>query len=167
MKPAITRPPKYSQTITKSTNMKKKILIGIVLILVILQFFNPEVNNEGYESVTAFEEETKPSPEVTAIFKADCYDCHSNQTNYPWYASIAPISFFINNHIEEGKEHFNVSDWESYSPKTKDHKLEELIEEVEEDEMPLNSYTWLHGDLTNQEKKVLIEWATDLRKNYK
>lgn len=147
--------------------MKKKILIGIILILVILQFFNPELNNEGYESVAAFEEETKPSPEVISIFKADCYDCHSNQTNYPWYASIAPVSFFIDHNIEEGKEHFNVSDWESYSPKKKEHKLEELIEEVEEDEMPLDSYTWLHGDLTNQEKEVLIEWALNLRKNYK
>ena len=146
--------------------MKKKIALICIVILVILQFFSPDKNQEGYETVSAFEKETKPSPAVATIFKTDCYDCHSNHTNYPWYASIAPVSFFISHHIEEGKEHFNISDWDKYSNKKKDHKLEELIEEVEKGEMPLFSYTWLHGDLTEQEKEVLITWATELRKSH-
>ncbi|UZO80432.1 heme-binding domain-containing protein [Aquimarina sp. ERC-38] len=146
--------------------MKKKIFILIVVLIVVLQFFNPAKNDAGYQSVELFEKETNITPGVQQIFKTDCYDCHSNHSVYPWYASIAPFSFFIDHHIEEGKEHFNVSDWATYSDKKKDHKLEELIEEVEEGEMPLLSYTWLHGDLTEAEKKDLINWATELRKKY-
>jgi Haem-binding domain len=135
--------------------------------LVIIQFIRPEKNNGGYESVMAFEKETKPSPEVADILKTNCYDCHSNQTQYPWYAEIAPASFWLDEHIEHGKGHFNVSEWDTYSTKKKDHKLEELIEFVEEGEMPLDTYTWLHGDLTDEETKLLLQWAGLTRLKYK
>jgi len=147
-------------------NILKKIGLLILVALVIMQFIRPDKNESGYESVTFFENETQPSPQLKEILRSNCYDCHSNQTAYPWYAEIAPVSYWLADHVHEGKEHFNVSDWEQYSDKKKDHKLDELIEEVEEGEMPLSSYTWIHGNLEEDEKEVLINWTRELRKKY-
>ncbi len=144
----------------------KWILKLALLALIIIQFFRPNKNNEGYESMRAFETETKPSTEVVGILKTHCYDCHSNHTIYPWYAEVAPISFWLDDHIRHGKGEFNVSKWEEYSLKKKDHKLEELIEEVKEGHMPLDSYTWIHGNLSEEEKRTLLQWADLVRLNY-
>ena len=149
----------------------KKVLKYILLLglaaLVVMQFIRPEKNQGGYESMASFEAETKPSEAVRAILKESCYDCHSNHTRYPWYAEVAPISYWLADHVDEGKEHFNVSEWESYSVKKKDHKMEELIEEVEEGEMPLESYTWTHGGLTQDQRELLVQWAQVVRVTYR
>ncbi|MAP53498.1 heme-binding domain-containing protein [Altibacter sp.] len=150
--------------------MKKILKIFLVLALIaliVIQFIRPEKNQAGYESVMAFERETKPSAQVASLLKENCYDCHSNHTQYPWYAEIAPFSFWLAEHIEHGQGHFNVSEWESYSAKKKDHKLEEVIEMVKEGEMPLDSYTWIHGDLSEDETVLLLQWATVARLQYK
>ncbi|NMH86258.1 heme-binding domain-containing protein [Flavivirga algicola] len=144
----------------------KKILIVLLIALILIQFFRPEKNDAAYREVVDFETETKVSKEVAAILKAQCYDCHSNKSEYPWYAEVAPVSFWINHHIEEGNEHFNVSKWDTYNDKKKDHKLDELIEEIEEGKMPLHSYTWMHDAMTQKEKEVLIAWAKKARENY-
>jgi hypothetical protein len=141
----------------------KIILIILLIILIAMQFFRPEKNNQGYESVALFEDEIKPREEIKAILKQNCYDCHSNQTQYPWYAEIAPFSFWLEDHIKVGKKHLNFSEWSSYSLKKKDHKLEELLEMVKEDEMPLKSYTIIHGGLSKTEKTLLLQWATVTR----
>jgi hypothetical protein len=145
----------------------KIVLVILLIALVVIQFIRPDKNVSSYESVTAFEAETQPSSEVAGILKQNCYDCHSNHTTYPWYAEIAPVSCWLDEHIEHGKGHFNASAWEEYSVKKKDHKLEELIEMVEEGEMPLDSYTWVHGDLTDAQQKLVIQWATMARLQYK
>ncbi|AXT50772.1 cytochrome C [Aquimarina sp. BL5] len=144
----------------------KKVGLLLLLVVVIMQFIRPDKNESGYESVAYFENETKPTSQVKEILKNNCYDCHSNQTIYPWYAEIVPVSYWLDHHVEEGREHFNMSDWEQYSDKKKDHKLDELIEEVEEGEMPLSSYTWIHGDLEKEEMELLINWTKELRKKY-
>lgn len=144
----------------------KKILVVLLIAFVLIQFYRPEKNDAEYRGVKAFETETKPTKEVVAILEKNCYDCHSNKTEYPWYANVAPVSFWLHDHIEDGVKHFNVSKWESYSVKKRDHKLDELIEEVEEGKMPLDSYTWLHGSITEVEKETLITWAKKARENY-
>ena len=144
----------------------KYVLVLLLFALVIIQFIRPDKNSGGYDSIIAFEEETKPSLEVAAILKENCYDCHSNQTQYPWYAEVAPFSYWLADHVKDGQKHFNASAWSDYSVKKKDHKLEELLEMVEEGEMPLDSYTWLHGDLEEQEVKLLLQWATLARHQY-
>lgn len=145
----------------------KTILLIALLALVVMQFIRPDKNEGGYESVATFEAETKPSEAVRGILKESCYDCHSNHTRYPWYAEVAPVSYWLADHVKDGKKHFNVSEWEGYSVKKKDHKMEELIEEVEEGEMPLESYTWTHGGLTEDQKELVIQWAQLVRLNYR
>jgi len=145
-----------------------KVLLVLALVaLVAIQFIRPEKNSEGYKSVASFESETRPSAVVAAILKESCYDCHSNQTNYPWYAEVAPFSLWLEDHIIDGKKHFNVSDWNNYTIKKKEHKLEELVEMVEKDEMPLRSYTIIHGNLSENNKKLLLQWAGLARLQYK
>ena len=99
------------------------------------------------------------------ILQTSCFDCHSNYTNYPWYTNIQPIGWWLNHHVDEGKEELNFSEFESYSLKRKLHKLEEIKEMVEEGEMPLSSYTLIHGDtkLSPEQKEILYTWVTETR----
>ncbi len=145
----------------------KIFLVLLLITLVAIQFIRPEKNDDGYKSVAAFEAETKPSAKVTSILRENCYDCHSNQTQYPWYAEIAPLSLWLKDHIEDGKKHFNASAWSDYTVKKKEHKLEELVEMVEKEEMPLQSYTIIHGNLSEDDKKLLLQWAGVARLQYK
>ncbi len=147
--------------------MIRKVLKIVALValvaLVIIQFIRPEKNLGDYSGVIAFEKETKPSEAIKTILRNNCYDCHSNTTVYPWYAEVAPFTFFIDHHIEEGKEHLDFAKWNTYSLKKKDHKMDEFIEEVEEGEMPLESYTLIHGDLSQEEKELLENWVKSVR----
>lgn len=145
--------------------MGKKIIGIIVLVFIGLQFFVPEKNKGDYQSITDFEQQTQMPLGVKKVLEAKCYDCHSANTNYPWYASITPISFWLAEHIEHGKEHFDISQWDTYSKEQKSHKLEELIEMIEKKEMPLPSYTWIHGNLTDQQTREIISWAENIRKS--
>lgn len=146
--------------------MVKKILIVLVVVLIAIQFIGGEKNNAATPEVEAFIAETQPSKEIQAILEAKCYDCHSNKTSYPWYANIAPVSFWIGHHVEEGKEHLDFANWSNYDAKKKKHKLHEVEEEVEEDKMPLESYEKLHGGLTHDEKEALIAWAKEAMARY-
>jgi hypothetical protein len=96
-------------------------------------------------------------------------DCHSNNTNYPWYASVQPLAWWIDHHIEEGKGELNFSEFASYKPKKARHKLDEVAEQVEIHEMPLNSYTFIHAEarLTAAERKLLSDWAKATRDSIK
>ncbi|MGY6647680.1 heme-binding domain-containing protein [Wenyingzhuangia sp. IMCC45574] len=147
--------------------MLKKVLLVIVIVLVGIQFIGVEKNDAATPEVDLFLAETKPSKEVQTILEAKCFDCHSNKTAYPWYSKIAPVSFWIGHHVEEGKEHLDFSNWANYDAKKKKHKLHEVEEEVEEDKMPLESYEKLHGDLTETEKEALIAWAKQAMASYK
>lgn len=147
---------------------KKKIIAGLVVVFVVAQFFQPNKNQDNMESIEHFLAETQAPKNVKTILKQACFDCHSSSTNYPWYNSITPVNYWLNSHIKEGQKHFNVSKWASYSVKKKDHKLEELIEELEADEMPLASYTWTHQEaqLTDDQVQSLVDWARTARSNY-
>jgi len=144
----------------------KYFLLLALAAFVVMQFIRPEKNQGGYVSIAAFEADTKPTKEISEILQTNCYDCHSAETKYPWYAEVAPVSYWLADHIKDGKKHFNVSEWDSYSVKKKDHKLDELIEMVEEGEMPLDSYTWTHGSLSKEKADLLVRWAQLVRLQY-
>ena len=147
----------------------KKLVLLALIIFIGMQFYRPEKNIGEGDYVAAFEAETNPSKEVKAILESSCYDCHSANTEYPWYNQVAPVSYWLAQHIEEGKEHLDFSSWDTYSNKKKDHKLEELIEEVKEGEMPLKEYTWTHKEarLSEQQINLLLEWAEKAREPYR
>lgn len=146
----------------------KKILLALLIVFIIAQFFGPEKNEGDYASIDSFLNETKPSPEVAGVLKETCYDCHSSVTRYPWYNRITPVNYWLADHIDHGKKHFDVSKWDEYSIKKKDHKLDELIEMVEAKSMPLPSYTWTHSEakLSDAQIKAVIDWAKGVRSGY-
>jgi len=146
----------------------KKITVLLLVVFVIAQFFGPEKNEGTLESITAFTNDTKPSDEVMTLLETTCFDCHSNNTRYPWYNNITPVNYWLADHVKHGKKHLNFSDWGSYSVKRKDHKLDEVIEMVEDKEMPLPSYTWTHGEAKLSDKQIedLITWAKLTRVGY-
>ncbi|WP_298894402.1 heme-binding domain-containing protein [uncultured Psychroserpens sp.] len=146
----------------------KKILVGLLVVLIIMQFFGPDKNEGDMASIDAFIADTNPPNDVHEVLKNACFDCHSDVTRYPWYNSITPVNYWMADHIKHGKGHFDVSAWDSYSVKKKDHKMDELIEMIEAKEMPLPSYTWTHGDakLSEEQIKAIIDWGTAVRAKY-
>ena len=145
----------------KATMRIKVIGVSLVLLVIAAQFFRPDKVIKNQTDITAFLNETQPSVEVQEILVTACFDCHSNNTKYPWYSEITPINFWMKDHIDEGTEELNFSDWASYSLKRKKHKMEEIWEEIEENEMPLNSYLITHSDakLSEDEKSKMVSWA--------
>lgn len=148
-------------------NLFKKIVLGIIVLLVLGQFVQPD-KNEGAYNLEPFFKATEATGKMQAILFNACSDCHSNRTKYPWYNQITPINFWLANHVNEGKEHLNFSEWETYTDKKKAHKLEEIYEEVEEREMPLKSYTWIHNEakLTDDQVQLIVDWAKQAKEKY-
>ncbi len=149
--------------------MKKKILYGLLVILIIIQFFRIDKTNPAIKIENDFIEINNPPEEIASILKTSCYDCHSNESTYPWYSNIAPVSWWVKDHINEAREELNFSEWGTFTAKRKDHKLEEMVEEVEEGEMPLNEYTWTHSEakLTAEQKTLLMDWVKEVRETAK
>lgn len=148
----------------KRKRIFKRILLVLLLIFVVMQFFRIDKTNPPVVEGEDFIAVAQPDAEMEKILRSACYDCHSNETNYPWYSNVAPVSWMLKDHIEEGREHLNFSKWGSFPLKKQNHKLHECAEEVEEGEMPLNSYTWTHGDasLSSAQKEKLAAWFESL-----
>ena len=141
----------------------------LLLVFIIIQFIRPAKNKaEGISS----NDITKayPVPEnVQTILKTSCYDCHSNNTVYPWYSQIQPVAWWLNNHIQEGKKELNFSEFASYRIGRQYRKLDEVNKQVKEDEMPFDSYVWIHkyAKLDEQQKLTLANWVTSIRDTIK
>lgn len=146
----------------------KKILLVLLVVLVVMQFFGTEKNMAGEVPATDIILTEQPSDDVAQILKSACYDCHSNTTAYPWYAKVAPVSFWIGDHIEDGKKHLNFSEWANYTEKRKAHKMEEFVEEVREHKMPMESYVWMHKEAKLNEGQIvaITNWAQQVRTKY-
>lgn len=138
----------------------KNISIFLVFLFLVIQSIRIDKTTEPVNPATDFIALTAANAEVANTLKIACYDCHSNQPTYPWYTNIAPISWWIKHHIDEGSHHLNFSIWGTYKEKRKNHKLDECVEMIEEVEMPMSSYTIMHGDakLTDAQKLQLVEF---------
>ena len=138
--------------------------VGLLVVLIALQFVPLPRNAgpaEGPSSLVA----AQPVPaEVQAILRRACYDCHSNHTNYPWYAAVQPVGWWLNDHVAEGKGELNFSEFATYSTKRVVRKLRSTADEVRERHMPLKSYLLMHGEakLTDADVTLLATWAEDL-----
>lgn len=145
--------------------MKKKIGIAVLILLAGIQFIRPARNTgqaAGPQELSA----VYPVPQdAYAILQHSCYDCHSNHTDYPWYTNIQPLGWWLQHHVNEGKEELNFSEFGTFTKKRKLHKLEEVAEQIEHQEMPLSSYTLMHKNakLSPEQAALLVSWAKQLR----
>lgn len=170
-------------TDTKATLEKKprrrgwlKLLFYVLLIVfVVIQFIQPSKNNQSMDNSADISRVVNVPADVHQILKTSCYDCHSNHTEYPWYSNLQPVGWWLADHIEEGKEHLNFSSFATLKPRPggrfattealQDHKLEEIKEQLEQDEMPMTSYTIIHREasLSEAQKKLVYAWVDSAR----
>ncbi|SEV91876.1 Haem-binding domain-containing protein [Chryseobacterium wanjuense] len=138
----------------------KKVLTIILVAFIIIQFFPIDKTNPAPTPGMDFLKIKNTPPEIAKIITNSCYDCHSNETTYPWYSNFAPASWYLKNHIDEGRKHLNFSTFATYEPKQQVDKLEECIEMIEKKEMPLESYFVGHQDakITDEQRKILINY---------
>jgi hypothetical protein len=144
--------------------MKKILQIAAILLVaafIVIQFIRPDQTNPPVVAAESIESSIAIPENVSSILARSCADCHTNTTKYPWYSQIAPASWFLANHIRDGRKELNLSVWNTYTDKKKSHKLEELCEQVEQGAMPLPSYLWIHRDaaLKEGEARILCDWA--------
>lgn len=141
--------------------MKKKyVLIGLLLLLVVSQFIKIDKNNPPVDPSLDYLQMVNADPETKSLIKNACYDCHSHETEYPWYTDVAPVSWWIKSHINGGREKLNFSEWGKYNNKKQMFKQEECGDIVEKKWMPLTSYAWLHSKakLTEDQREALVQW---------
>ena len=139
----------------------KNVLIGLATILLLIQII-PGDKNMGEEYGPNDISTVVSVPEdVKQILHTSCNDCHSNTTVYPWYSNIQPVRMWLDDHVNEGREELNFSEFATYKKKRQLHKLDEIVEMIDEHEMPLSSYTLIHNDavLSAEQQTVLINWA--------
>lgn len=148
----------------KKSILKKAAITAIVL-LAVIQFFKIKENKSVQTSENAITQHYDVPENIQNILKISCYDCHSNNTNYPWYNKIQPVNWWLADHVNEGKRKLNFDEFNTYSIKKKLHKLDEVIETIRENEMPLKSYTLIHGDakLSDSDKQEIETWAKKIK----
>ena len=143
--------------------------VFFIIVLLLIQFYPKVYENNGKNVVSLEINKVHEVPaEVMQVLQTSCYDCHSNQTFYPWYAKIQPINFWLNQHIEEGRNELNFSEFGSYSIRRQYHKLKEITEQINDQEMPLSSYILIHrsASLDQAKKEIIINWANNLRTKF-
>jgi len=143
----------------------KIVVIVLAVAFVIAQFFRPDRTLPPENPADTLEASTQVPQNVEAILTRSCVDCHSNRTTYPWYSNVSPFSWFLANHINEGRQELNISTWNTTDIKRRVRKLDKMCEEVQNGEMPLPSYLWIHWDakLSPNDIKTLCSW-TDAEK---
>lgn len=145
--------------------MAKRILYALGISLIIIQFIRPEKNISYGPIGNDIQNHFPMKAQVAASFQRACYDCHSNNSRYPWYYNIQPVAWWLQHHIDEGKSELNFNEFAAYSPKKQDHKLEEIAEAITDEWMPLASYKFIHKEtnLSDEEKKAIIAWVNESR----
>ncbi len=144
--------------------MAKKILIGLLVVILLMQIMQPTKNQSNTLSENDISRAYALPAGVHETLVKKCYDCHSNNTQYPWYVYVQPIGWWMASHIKEGKDELDFSEFKTYEPKRASHKLEEISEEIAEGHMPINSYLWLNPDakVTGEELKAINAWIASL-----
>lgn len=127
----------------------------------LIQLYQPARNIALEQDLTAnFTKVYNVPKNVEAILRTSCYDCHSNNTNYPWYSNIQPVGIFMKNHINEGKENLNFNEYGNYSQRKQNSKLKAISKQIKLNEMPLASYTLIHKNaiLSSSQKQEVMDW---------
>jgi hypothetical protein len=139
---------------------KKNIGIAIVLFLAIAQFFKIDKVNPEVHSDQDFLSVTNPPEKVATMIKNQCYDCHSNESTYPWYADYAPLSWWVKYNVNGAREKMNFSTWGLLPEKKRIGFTQEIVEALEEGEMPVAIYVWGHekAQFPDEDNKALLDW---------
>jgi hypothetical protein len=164
-----------NKTAIRKPSWIRRILIGLLIVFIGMQFIQPDKDNQSMDMTNDISKVVTVPDSIHAILKASCYDCHSNFTQYPWYSNIQPVGWWLKDHIDEGKQSLNFSEFAALKPRPggrystaqalQDHKLEEVAEVVEEGDMPLQSYTIIHTEakLNATQKEALVQWVKAAR----
>jgi len=138
-----------------------KILLVIVILFIAIQFIPSSKNTDGRESATDISKSVSTPYKVQSVLRNACYDCHSNNTDYPWYSKIQPVRWMMDTHVKEGKEELNFSEFGSYSTRSQINKLKGIANSIKDNIMPLSSYKLMHksANLSDEEKNLIINWA--------
>ncbi len=139
----------------------KWVCIGLLAIIIVIQYFRPEKNMAALDPAGDLLEVASPPEHVAELIKNSCYDCHSNQTAYPWYSHVAPVSWYLQKHIRKGKKDLNASEYGSMGKADKIKVLNDICEVVEAGTMPLLSFTLIHKSarLSEEEKEAICSWS--------
>ena len=129
--------------------------LALLVVFVLIQLKQPQRTNPPIESAL------QAPPEIAAILERSCYDCHSHQTQWPWYAYVAPISWRVAEHVEHGRGDLNFSRWPVLDFEELEHSFRDIDEQLAKDEMPLKDYLLLHPSarLSEDDKIALRRWA--------
>jgi hypothetical protein len=139
----------------------KWLVIIVACLFVLLQLKRPARTNPVSESSQSIEAQVQMTPQVKDILDRSCRDCHSNKTEWPWYTNVAPLSWWITDHVDQGRKSLNLSEWGKLDKERQDKKLRQICDEVEDDAMPFPSYLPMHpkAKLSEQDKKILCDWT--------
>ncbi|WP_034257995.1 heme-binding domain-containing protein [Altibacter lentus] len=143
-----------------------KIIAWLALVaFIVIQFFPTTLNERDTVPQSDFMVENQVPATIKNRLQVSCYDCHSNNTDYPWYSKIQPSAWYLEDHIQEGKDELNFNEWAEYSDRRKNSKLRSIISQIEEDRMPLDSYALIHRDaiLSDEDKRMIIDYITALK----
>jgi hypothetical protein len=139
----------------------KVLLIAIVVLIIGVQFARPARTNPPVDESQTIFARTQMPPQVAAIINRSCADCHSNKTEWPWYSNVAPVSWFVTGHVNDGRKVMNLSEWAKLDRDRQDRRLRQICDQVEDGNMPLSSYTPMHprARLSDGDKKTLCDWT--------
>lgn len=142
--------------------MFRKIILIALVVFIAIQFIQPSRNTSDKILATDITKVYSVPDSVHALLTTACYDCHSNNTIYPWYVHIQPVAWFMASHITDGKADLNFSEFGAYSLRKQQHKLQSIADEINHGDMPIASYKLMHGNarLNEHQKATLVDWAT-------
>jgi len=143
-----------------------KIIIIILLVaIVVIQFIPVDRNQSDNVPKTDFMLVNDVPGDIKNKLQVSCYDCHSNNTQYPWYNKVQPVAWFLEGHIKEGKAELNFNEWDSLSNRRKKSKLRSIIKQIESGEMPLTSYTLIHKEaiFSEEETQKVVKYMENLK----
>ena len=149
--------------------LRNRILLSILAVVVLIQFIQPFRNKSKRTLSTDITKTIKVPENVEQVLRSACYDCHSNNTVYPWYSRIQPFGWLLARHIKKGKSDLNFSDFGSYSVRQQTSKMNGIANSIKDETMPLTSYTMMHSNarLSKEDKLLLINWATRIKDSLK
>jgi hypothetical protein len=139
----------------------RRIIMAGAVIGVVAQAFRPERSNPASDPSLSIRRDPLMTPDVLELMDRSCFDCHTNETRWPWYTNLTPVNFLVARDVARGRQRVNLSNWLSYAPGRRASLLEQMVDEVSDSSMPLAPYRLMHPEASwsDEEKKTFLDWA--------